>query len=379
MAGKHDLQGIRERIERVDHDILALLKQRMELVEAVARAKIETAAPFRDAQREEHVLQRVRHLAVELGLDAHAVEHLYRQIMEMSISHQQAFIHALEDAPLRVAYQGVEGAYSHLAAQRRYAGRTGGVLLTGYETFQGAVHAVREGEVDLALLPIENTTAGSVSDTVDLLAEGGIVITAEVVHRVEHCLLAIPGTALEAIRTVISHPQALAQCATFLHGLANVRARGEFDTAGAARKVAHEADPTLAAIASESAAAMYGLAVLRRGIQSHPENATRFVEVAREAAPCAPDVPCKTSLMLVLSHRPGALGEVLACLSAHAVNLTKIESRPIAGRAWQYRFYLDVEGHAASPAVHAALAAVTALVSDLRVLGTYPQADPAGS
>ena len=379
MAEPNDLQSIRERIERVDHDLLALLKQRMALVEEVARAKIETASPFRDAQREEHVLQRVRHLAVELGLDAHAIEHLYRQIMEMSISHQQAFIHGLEDAPLRVAYQGVEGSYSHAAAQRRYAGRPGGVLLTGHDTFQGAVSAVRDGEVDLALLPIENTTAGSVSDTVDLLAEGGIVITAEVVHRVEHCLLAIPGTTLEAIRTVISHPQALAQCATFLHSLGSVRARGEFDTAGAARKVSQEADPTLAAIASESAAVMYGLTVLRRGIESHPENATRFVEVAREAIPCAPDVPCKTSLMLVLAHRPGALGEVLAALSAQGVNLTKIESRPIAGRAWQYRFYLDVEGHAASPAVQAALTGVTALVSELRVLGTYPRADAAAN
>ena len=379
MSEAGDLQSIRERIERVDHELLALLKQRMALVEEIARAKIETAAPFRDAQREEHVLQRVRHLAVELGLDAHGVEHLYRQIMEMSISHQQAFIHALADTPLRIAYQGVEGSYSHLAAQRRYAGRAGGALLTGYDTFQAAVAAVREGEVDLALLPIENTTAGSVSDTVDLLAEGGIVITAEVVHRVEHCLLAIPGTPLEAIRTVISHPQALAQCATFLHGLPNVRARGEFDTAGAARKVAQESDPTLAAIASESAASMYGLAVLRRGIQSHPENATRFVEVAREAVPCAPDVPCKTSLMLVLTHRPGALGEVLAGLSARGVNLTKIESRPIAGRAWQYRFYLDIDGHAASPEVHGALSDVAPLVSELRVLGTYPKADPVES
>jgi chorismate mutase/prephenate dehydratase len=372
--GRPDLQAIREAIERVDREILAALKRRMDLVEEVARAKIESAAPFRDRQREEQVIGRIRHAATELGLDAHEIERLYRDIMEMSIGHQQALVRSLEGVPLRVAYQGVEGSFSHLTAQRQYGGRDGGVLLTGHDTFRGAVAALREGAADFALLPIENTTAGSVHETYDLLAEGGVAITAEVVSRVEHCLLALPGATLEAIRTVISHPQALAQCETFLRTIPWASTRTEFDTAGSARKVREGNDPTVAAIASESAARLYGLEVLRRGIQTQEGNYTRFVEIAREAVACPPGAACKTSLLIALAHKPGALGEVLARFGGRGVNLTRIESRPVLGSPWQYRFYLDLEGHAASEPVRAALEALKSVTTEVRVLGTYPRA-----
>ena len=266
-----DLAGLRDAIESLDRRLLSLLAERMQLSEAVAGAKLAAASPFRDPLREDQVLQRVRRTAAELGLDPHESERLYRVVMEMSVARQQAFVHGLADVPLRVAYQGVEGAYSHLAAQRRFAGRDGGALLTGHETFRGAAEAVRSGSVDVALLPVENTTAGSVPETYDLVAELGLKINAEVVSRVEHCLLVLPGTHLEQVRTVISHPQALAQCETFLRGLPDVRQRAEFDTAGAARRVREGGDPTVAAIASENAARVYGLEVLERGIQSKAE------------------------------------------------------------------------------------------------------------
>lgn len=377
MSDSRDLQSIREAIEAVDQEILAHLKRRMALVEEVAHAKLHSAAPFRDPEREDQVLQRVRHLAAQLELDAHQIERLYRQIMEMSIARQQAYIHGLDSAPLRVAYQGVEGSFSHLAAQRRYGERKGGVLLSGHETFREAAQAVRDGAADLALLPIENTTAGSVNETYDLLAEGALTITAEVVSHIEHCLLALPGVTLEELRTVCSHSQALAQCDVFLRGVPWIHARAEFDTAGSARKVRESKDRTLGAIASESAARVYGLEVLRTGIQSQAGNYTRFFEVAREATPCPPSATCKTSLLLSLAHRPGALGEVLTRFGARGVNLTKIESRPITGMPWQYRFYLDLDGHAASEPVAAALEEIRPFTSELRVLGTYPRAEVA--
>lgn len=375
-AGRRpDLQAIREAIEAVDREILAALKRRMELVEDVARKKLESAAPFRDRQREEQVIGRIRHAATELGLDAHEIERLYRDIMEMSIGRQQALVRSLEDVPLRVAYQGVEGSFSHLTAQRHYRGRKPGVLLTGHDTFRGAVAAVRDGAADFALLPIENTTAGSVHETYDLLAEGGVTITAEAVSQVEHCLLVLPGSKVEDLRTVISHPQALAQCEAFLRTIPWASARTEFDTAGSARKVREGNDPTVAAIASESAARIYGLEVLRRGIQTQEGNYTRFVEIAREATPCPSGAACKTSLMLSLAHRPGALGDVLARFGARGVNLTRIESRPVMGAPWEYRFYLDLEGHAASEPVRAALEEIRPLTTAVRVLGTYPRAE----
>ncbi|MGE5177542.1 MAG: prephenate dehydratase [Bacteroidota bacterium] len=372
---RSDLQSIREAIERVDKEILAALKRRMDLVEEVARAKLESASPFRDRQREEQIIGRIRHAAAELGLDAHEIERLYRDIMEMSVGHQQALVRSLEDVPLRIAYQGVEGSFSHLTAQRHYAGLKSGVLLTGYDTFRGAVAAVRDGSADFALLPIENTTAGSVHETYDLLAEGGVTITHEVVSQVEHCLLALPGAKLEQLRTVISHPQALAQCEAFLRTIPWAVPRTEFDTAGSARKVREGNDPAVAAIASESAAKLYGLDVLKKGIQTQEGNYTRFVEIAREAVACPPGAACKTSLMLSLAHKPGALGEVLARFGGRGVNLTRIESRPVLGAPWQYRFYLDLEGHAASEPVRAALEELRPLTTDVRVLGTYPRAE----
>ena len=371
-----DLSKLRDAIEALDQQLLTLLAERMQLSDAVASAKLSAASPFRDPVREDQVLQRVRLAAARLGLDAHESERLYRVIMEMSVARQQAFVHALADAPLRVAYQGVEGAYSHLAAQRRYGGREGGALLAGHDTFRGAAEAVRDGLADVALLPVENTTAGSVPETYDLVAELGLKLNAEVVSRVEHCLLVLPGTHLEAIRTVISHPQALAQCDAFLRALPNLRMRAEFDTAGSARMVRDGGDASVAAIASETAARVYGLEVLERGIQTQSGNFTRFVEVAREARPCPPDVPCRTTLLLTLAHQPGALGQVLVRFGERGVNLSRIESRPVPGAAFRYRFYLDLDAHAASAAVTAALADIIPYVQEQQMLGTYPAAVP---
>jgi chorismate mutase / prephenate dehydratase len=368
-----DLQSLREALEGVDRELLAILKRRMGLVEEVAEAKLAGAFPFRDLLREEHVLQRVRHLAVEHQLDAHEVERLYRVVMEMSVARQQAHVRGLPTTPLRVAYQGVEGSYSHLTAQRRYGGRAGGALLSGCESFRAVVEQVTSGAADLALLPIENTTAGSINETYDLLAEGGITITGEVVSHIEHCLLGLPGATVEQLRRVLSHPQALLQCQSFLAAAPWLTAEAEFDTAGAARKVREGGDPVVAAIASEAAGRTFGLAVLQRGIQTQQGNFTRFVEVATTPAPCPPDASCKTSLLLALEDRPGALGEVLGELGRRGVNLTKLESRPVPGSPWRYRFYLDLEGHAAGDRVSGALAAIAAMASDFRVLGTYPR------
>ncbi len=370
-----DLQALRESIESIDRDLLSQLKRRMELVEEVATTKLKAAFPFRDQQREEQVLQRVRQAAVDLGLDAHVIERLYRLIMEMSISHQQAHVRGLDTTPLRVVYQGVEGSYSHLTAQRRYSGRSGGVLLSGRPTVRQATEDVRSGVADVALLPIENSTAGSINETYDELAEGRLTINAEVFSRIEHCLLVLPGTQLADLRKVSSHPQALKQCEELLVGLPQVVTEAEFDTAGAARKVAEGKDKSHAAIASESAADMLGLEVLRRGIQMQAFNSTRFVEVAIEASPCPPEAVCKTSLVMAVDHKAGHLGEVLMELGRRKIEMTKLESRPIPTSAWKYHFYVDVLAHADSAEMVEALANIRPMTRELRLLGTYPKAE----
>lgn len=370
-----DLQALREALEAVDHRLLRLLRERMELAEGVASAKLGAASPFRDPAREDRLLVRLRQLAVEEGLDPHQIERLYRVVLDMSVERQQAFVRALDRAPLRVAYQGTEGSYSHLAAQRRYSGHAGGALLAGFDSFRQVAGAVLSGAADLALLPIENTTAGSINETYDLLAAGGLVITGEVVAAIEHCLLALPGAALADLRAVLSHPQALAQCEEFFREHPGIRAQAEFDTAGAARKVQQLGDRSLAAIASAAAAPTYRLEILQRGVQNRAENATRFVEVGLHPLPVPPGAAVKTSLAVVLAgERPGTLGEALREFSQRGLNLTKLESRPIPGSPWSYRFYLDVEGHAATAPFPAALAGLQELVTEVRVLGSYPAA-----
>jgi chorismate mutase / prephenate dehydratase len=371
-----DLGTLRDRIDDVDRQIIALLAERLRIVEEVALAKLDAASPFRDRGREEALLLRLREHATEAGIDPHEVERLYRVIMDMSVAHQEATVRNRPDAPLRIAYQGVEGSYSHLAAQRRYGGRPGGALLTGHDSFRSAANAVLHGAADLALLPIENTTAGSINETYDLLADGHLHITGEVVSSIEHCLLALPGATLDDVRVVISHPQALAQCQAFFARHPHLVPRPELDTAGSARRVAQTGDRTLAAIASAAAARTYGLEILAQAIQTSSGNATRFVEIGLRPAPVADEARAKTSLLLALSDRPGALGEVLMRFARHGLSLTKLESRPIPSAPFTYRFYVDVLGHVASAPFQSALDEIRELTSELHVLGTYAS-DPA--
>jgi len=375
-----DLAALRAAIERIDEELLDALRRRMDLADDVARSKLANAAPFRDQRREDLLLRSIRGRAAEHGLDPHEVERIWRLVIDMSVARQQALVTRQDTTPLRVGYPGVEGSYSHLAARRMYAGRAGGVLLTGFDHSREAVEALRRGEQDLALLPIENTTAGSMNETYDLLAEGGVVITAELVSQVDHRLLGLPGAKLEGLREVLSHPQALTQCEAYLRErLPWARAVPDLDTGGAAQKVRERNDASVAAIASETAAQRFGLEVLARDLQPASDY-TRFVEVGREATPMKPGVPFKTSLLMVLGDdKPGSLGEMLQRLTLRGVNLSKLESRPIPGSPWRYRFYVDVEGHAASAPLTAALDDIRPLTSFLRVLGTYPRAEGEGS
>ncbi|WP_257457208.1 bifunctional chorismate mutase/prephenate dehydratase [Archangium lipolyticum] len=376
MSDVPDLQQLRVAIERVDEELLDALRRRMDLAEDIARAKLAAASPIRDQRREDLLLRRIRAAAMARQLDPHEVERLYRFIMEMSVARQQALVTTLDTTPLRVAYPGVEGSYSHLTAHKRYGGRPGGVLLTGFDTPRDAVDALRQGEVDLALLPIENTTAGAMYETYDALAEEGITVISELVGQVQHRLLGLPGAKREALRIVRSHPQALLQCEAWLREqLPWVLQLPELDTGGAAQRVREGNDPTVAAIASDSAAQRFGLEVLARDLQGASADFTRFLEVAREATPLPADVPCKTSLLMVLENRPGTLSKALLVLAEHGVNLARLESRPLPGTPWAYRFFLDLEGHAASAPIEAVLQSLRPYTTSMRLLGTYPRVE----
>lgn len=269
----------------------------------------------------------------------------------------------------RIAFQGEPGAYSEEA-----------ILLFDPDAvsqpcreFRDVAATVLERRVDLGLLPIENSLVGSIATNFDLIAESELAIVGEVVSAVHHCLLGVRGARPEALRRVLSHPVALAQCERFLRGLAGVEAVAFYDTAGAAAEVAARNDAAVGAVAGALAARRYGLEILAERIEDEPHNQTRFFVVAREPAPAAPGVAAKTTLRLKLPHRPGSLARALAPFADAGLNLTKLESRPDRTAPWNYLFYLDVEARAAEPAMQGALAAVQAQGGEVRVLGEYPR------
>lgn len=265
----------------------------------------------------------------------------------------------------RVAFQGEYGAYSEEAARAVYPRGTP----VPCRLLRDAFDAVVSGAVEFAVVPVENSQAGSINDTYDLLLEHHerLHIVAEYMLRVRHMLLALPGQTLDSIHIVYSHPQALAQSERFLSTL-NARIEPAYDTAGSARRIAAESLQGVAAVAGRGAAAAYGLEVLAEGIETSLDNYTRFLALSRE--PAAP--PCtKTSLVVSTNNTPGALYHALGPFAARGVNMTKLESRPGRTRPWEYVFYLDVEGDAREEPLRSALAALHGLTPMLVVLGSY--------
>lgn len=274
----------------------------------------------------------------------------------------------------RVGYQGVPACYSDLAIRKMFSTRDVSPLeRVGFRRFAAVLDALESKQVDYALLPIENTIAGSINEVYDLLGHRPVTIVGEEVWEVEHCLLGLPSADPGRLRVVRSHPVALLQCAKFLDGLGGVVAESFHDTAGAAQAVVRERDAGIAAIAAEDAAREYGLVVLKRGISDQPVNLTRFLLIGRQAEPFDPGRPAKTSLVFTVSHRRGALLRCLQCLDARELNLTKLESRPQPNAPWEYRFYLDFEGHATEARVAAALQEMRAHTNHMKVLGSYPR------
>ena len=374
------LHSIRNRLDDLDRRLVEALAERQQLVAEVAALKADPTLPLQDVERERELLARIAELARANGLDSYFVESLYRRILEHSVRFQAA--RQTGSGPvgaLVVTYQGVEGSYSHTAARSHFATAGVEIQFHGYRSFAAAIDALTAGEANIAFLPIENSLTGSITETYDLLGEANLHLIGEEVHRVEHCLLALEQVPLGLIRRIGSHPQALAQCSSFLDGLQDCRVEIEEDTASAAMLVAESGDLSRAAIAGEEAAARYGLQVIKRNIANQKENYTRFVAIAREPKPADPRLPHKTSLLLTTAHEKGALARCLDTLAQHEVNLTKLESRPSTERPWQYLFYLDHEGGVHEQHVDLALSELRKHAQALRILGSYPRSGATAS
>ncbi|MBZ5660716.1 MAG: prephenate dehydratase [Acidobacteriia bacterium] len=269
----------------------------------------------------------------------------------------------------RIAFQGERGAFSEEAAVKLLGED---IQLVPRATFEAMYSSIQDGVADYILAPIENSLAGSVHRSYDLLIAGGLQIRAEVVIPIVHNLIGVPGAVFENITQVSSHPVALAQCERFFADHPAIKKITAEDTAGSVRQVMREGDPAKAAIASRRAAEVYGGKILREHLEDHPENYTRFLLLAASGE--VAENADKLSLVLHLAHKPGSLCQVLNAFAKRNLNLLKIESRPIPGTPWSYCFYLDLQASLKDANTRAALEELKGHADSVKILGCYPQA-----
>ncbi len=371
------IDDLRQEVDRIDNEILSLLASRNSVARRIADNKSLTRTPFRDDSREQKVILERLAAAKDHSLNPDLVSRLWEQIMADSLRVQ--FEHAQQaesgtNSEVTIAIQGVDGSNSHRAA----LSLTPTVEKRSWvscDRFSEVVAAVKEGRADLGVLPIENTTSGAIAEVYDQLLDTKLTIVGEVKVKVVHCLLGVPGSQLADLKTIHGHPQAVAQCAEFLSELKNVEVVYTTDTAKSAQRIAEINNPTVAAIAGQQAADLFGLDVIEDEINTRTSNQTRFVAVSLTPVPVAENVPAKTSVVLTVSNDAGALAKVLDVFAKASIPLVKLESRPLLEDPWQELFYLDLEGNRADPHVASALAAVKTHTSYLRILGTYPSTD----
>jgi chorismate mutase/prephenate dehydratase len=361
VAKRKTLQQLRADIDSVDQRILRLLSARARIARRIGRAKSVGSARILDIGREKEVVLAVRR-ANAGPLSNDVVESVFREIVSACRAAQE---------PTSVAYLGPPGTFSHAAALKQF-GRT--AVYISVDTIADVFSCVEAGRARYGIVPVENTTEGAVTPTLDALADTALKVIGEVVVRVDQCLASRSG-ARERIRRIVSHPQPLAQCRTYLaKEFPGVPLVAAASTAAAAAVAAKEAGA--AAVASRLAARLNGLQIVAASIQDNPANVTRFLVLhdVPADAPARRTGDDRTSLVVAVHDEVGVLGRILQPFTANRINLSMIESRPILGRPWEYRFFLDVTGHVEDRPLARTLARVSKVASSTKVLGSYPVA-----
>lgn len=367
---------LRERISALDLKLLALLAERRELAIEVGKTKLHSHRPIRDKERERDLLDALIAAAKPYDLDGFYVTRLFQLIIEDSVLTQQALLqHQLNPVSqhsARIAFLGPKGSYSHLAA-RQYAARHFNQLIEcGCQKFQDIFTQVETGQADYAILPIENTSSGSINEVYDLLQHTSLSIVGELTNPINHCVLIAGDSDLSQIETVYSHPQPFQQCSQFLNRFPHWKIEYTESTAAAMEKVAKLNSPKVAALGSEAGGALYGLQMLEHNLANQQQNITRFIVLARKAVDVSEQVPAKTTLIMATGQQSGALVEALLVLRDNGIIMTKLESRPINGNPWEEMFYIDVQANLRADAMQKALRDLAPITRSLKVLGCYP-------
>ncbi|PLX91889.1 MAG: prephenate dehydratase [Desulfuromonas sp.] len=352
-----DLTHLRDRIDSLDNQILELLNQRAEVVIEVGKAKSGSQKQFYVPSREKAIYDRLEQQNPG-PFPTHAIRRVYREIISASLSLEQ---------PMKVAFLGPQATFTHVAAMRQFGFSA---QLVPQKSITGVFEEVERGRADYGVVPVENSNEGVVSHTLDMFMESELKVSAEVLLEISHDLLSLSGE-FDRVKKVISHPQALGQCRHWLEtNLPDVPLVDVASTALAAQLAAE--DESAAAIASEAAAALYGLRVVKPKIEDNPHNYTRFLVIGKKTPD--PGGKDKTSIMFSVRDEPGILHRMLEPFSSRDINLSKIESRPLKKKAWEYIFFLDIEGHIAEKVVQEALEDLRQCCHLFKVLGSYPRA-----
>lgn len=373
------LEELREDLAGIDSQIAELYKKRVAVCEKIGDIKIDAGQKVFDKKREKEQLSRITK-----GIDDEFMKLGLTELFELLMSQSRKMqyqmltkkgalgrlpfigVDKLDWEQSRIVFQGTDGAYSQ-AAMHAYFGKN--VNSFHVQTFRDAMEAIEEGSADFAVLPIENSSAGVVSETYDLLVEFENYIVGEIVLPIEHALAGVEGTTLETIQRVYSHPQALMQSAKYLDEQRGWQQIGVANTAVAAKKILNENDVTQAAICSEHAAEIYGLKILDRKINYNDNNSTRFIIVTNQKI-FLKDAK-KISICFEVDHSSGSLYHLLAHFTYNNLNMTKIESRPVEGRTWEYRFFVDFDGNMGEGAVKNAIRGLREESRTLKILGNY--------
>jgi chorismate mutase/prephenate dehydratase len=376
-----ELADLRRDINEIDNELMVLLAKRRRISHLVAEAKIKQNKPVRDIKREEMMLVELINGGKSLGLDGYYVKQVFQVIIEDSVLHQQALLQkhtnkANSSLPInRVAYLGSQGSYSDLATQKYFSRHPSELKQIGCTSFNEIIQKVEQGHADHGILPIENTSSGSINEVYDLLQHTSLSIVGELTHPVNHCMVTAVDTTPDKIRKIYAHPQVHTQCSHYLSQFPNLEV--EFCEASSAAFDAVRDDETgeVAALGSGEGARLYGLHVIAEALANQKENFSRFIVLAQQSIDVSEQIPAKTTWIMSTEQKPGALVDALLILKEHGLSMTKLESRPITGNPWEEMFYVDVDGNSKDERVKQALNELKESTRYLKVLGCYPSED----
>lgn len=373
-----DLSEIRQRITQIDRNLLKLLSERHRLAFDVVRSKEISQKPLRDVEREKQLLQELVSFAdtENYQLDAEYITHIFQRIIEDSVRTQQNYLqnklNEQKEQTMSIAFLGMHGSYSHLAS-RRFAKRYPQTLIElSCNRFDEVFEKVKNGEADYGVLPLENTTSGSINEVYDLLQDTDLSLVGELAYPIQHCLLATEPIDLSQIDTIYTHPQPAQQCSRFLQSLDKVHIKYCESSSHAMQMVARLNSPTTVAISNEDGGKLYGLSVIQTAIANQANNMTRFIVVAKEPVKVSPQVQTKTLLLMTTTQQAGALVDALLVFKQHDIRMLKLESRPIYNKPWEEMFYVELDANIHSNNTQNALIALQKVTGFMKVLGCYP-------